>query len=487
MDQLPLIVETDAQLMARWAREPVDFVAEVLGVIKNETWEAMGSPEGVDHQEIWQQEALNDLRDHDRNAIKSGKGVGKTTWLSWAIIWFLSTRLKAVAPCTATSGHQLHDILWKECAKWINRINPKYRHLVNLEKRKETIVRVGMEDENFAVARTARREQPEAFQGFHEDNMLLVADEASGIADEIFEAAEGAMSTHGAKMLMTGNPTRPKGYFFDAFHRDRGRWKTRTVSCFNSRRVTQRYIDEQLSKWGEDSNTYRIGVLGEFPLGSSDGIVPLYLVEDAVGRDVTDPYAPEVWGLDVARFGNDRCALAKRKGRILKEKIKWWQGKDAVETCGIVADEYFMLRADDRPLEILVDQLGMGGTFIDIMRRQGLPVRGVNGLNRKGVNREYLRTMDELYFKARDWFAATDCKIPEDQDFIAEITSVGFDFDGNGKKYIPDKREGVRHSPDLADAFVLTFATNFRDQSRNQLVNSRPQRYAIADASYVGE
>lgn len=474
--------------LKEWRDNPLLFVAEAFGVITDEDWCAAGMPEDVEHQELWQQNALIALRDKDRISIRSGKGVGKTTFLAWAILWFVSTRHEVKIPCTATSGHQLHDILWKECAKWINRIKPEYKAFLPIEKKKDTIVLVGAEESNFAVARTARREQPEAFQGFHAENLLLVADEASGIDDAIFEAGEGAMSTKGAKIILTGNPTRPKGYFYDTFHKDRGRWHNIKVSCFDSRRVTQRYIDEQLAKWGEDSNAYRIGVLGEFPLGTSDAVVPLYLVEDAVGRDIVDPNAPEIWGLDVARFGNDRCALAKRQGRKLLEKIQWWQGKDAMETCGIVADQYFALRADRRPMEILVDVLGMGGAFVDRLKEIGLPARGVNVVQRKGVDREYLRLGDQLWFRVRDWFQAQDTTIPDDPDFISEITSVGFTFNSDGKRYIPDKHEGgPSNSPDLADAFVLTFATNFRERPLTTLAKRNIQQYAIADASYVGE
>lgn len=477
-----------AELLERWAADPVLFVEEAFGVIREEKWVEMGEPEGIEHQEKWQQSALEALRDKDRISIRSGKGVGKTTFLSWAILWFLGTRYECKIPCTATSGHQLHDILWKECAKWVSRVKPEYKkHLPYLVK-KDTIVLEGMEDHNFAVARTARREQPEAFQGFHADNLLLVADEASGIDDAIFEAGEGAMSTPGAKIILTGNPTRPKGYFYDTFHKDRGRWHNIKVSCFDSRRVTQRYIDEQLAKWGEESNAFRIGVLGEFPLGTSDAIVPLFLVENAIGRDIVDPNAPEIWGLDVARFGNDRTALAKRRGRVLLEKIQWWQGKDAMQTVGIVADQYFALRPDRRPLEILVDVLGMGGAYVDRMKEIGLPVRGINAVQRKGVRPEYLRLMDDLWFKVREWFTGQDVTIPDDADFIAEITSVGFSFNSDGKRYIPDKHEGgPRASPDLADAFVLTFATNFREHPATMLAKTQIQKYAIADCSYVGE
>ena len=62
--------------------------------------------------------------------------------------------------------------------------------------------------ESFIVSRTARVDRPEAFQGFHSENMLFLVDEASGVEDIIFEVGAGAMSTTGAKTILTGNPTR---------------------------------------------------------------------------------------------------------------------------------------------------------------------------------------------------------------------------------------------------------------------------------------
>ena len=50
---------------------------------------------------------------------------------------------------------------------------------------------VGYEKRWFAVARTATK--PENMQGFHEDNMLFIVDEASGVADPIMEAILGTM------------------------------------------------------------------------------------------------------------------------------------------------------------------------------------------------------------------------------------------------------------------------------------------------------
>lgn len=78
---------------------------------------------------------------------------------------------------------------------------------------------VGNEKRWFGVARTATK--PENMQGFHEDNMLFIVDEASGVADPIMEAILGTLSGENNKLLMCGNPTKTTGTFYDSHTRDR--------------------------------------------------------------------------------------------------------------------------------------------------------------------------------------------------------------------------------------------------------------------------
>jgi hypothetical protein len=60
------------------------------------------------------------------------------------------------------------------------------------------------------------------------------------------------------------------------------------------------------------------------------------------------------------------------------------------------------------------------------------------------------------------WFEAKDCTIPAGcETLIAELTTPTYDFTVNGKKIVEAKRDLKRRglaSPDLADAFLLTFA-----------------------------
>jgi len=431
--------------LAKLRDDPALFVTQVIGATPQK----------------WQKQALENLRDNDRVAVKSGHGVGKTAFLSWAILWFLSTRYPVKVAVTANTASQLNDVLWSEIRKWHGRMNDAFAS--QLEIKSDKITLVGGED-SFAVARTARRDQPEALAGFHADNMLFVVDEASGVPEIIFETAQGALSTEGAKIIMVGNPTRAQGYFFDAFNKNADRWAKQTVSSEDADYVQDAFIADMASQYGDESNAYRVRVLGEFPTGDSDSLIPRHLVEAAMQREVepTLGVAP-VWGLDVARFGADRTALAKRRGNELIEPVKSWQDLDTMQVVGRVIQEYDATPYDDRPSEILIDVIGLGAGVVDRLREidLGPQVRGVNVSESPAMASKYAKLRDELWGKTRAFFEERDCTIPDDEKLIAELTAPTFTFLSTGKMKVEGKDEMKRRglkSPDLADAFVLTFA-----------------------------
>lgn len=113
----------------------------------------------------WQTEALQDLADTPKVAIKSGQGVGKTGMEAVALLWFICCFPYPRIVATAPTKQQLHDVLWSEVSKWMG----KSALLTEILKWTKTyIYMVGYEKRWFAVARTATK--PENMQGFHEDN-----------------------------------------------------------------------------------------------------------------------------------------------------------------------------------------------------------------------------------------------------------------------------------------------------------------------------
>jgi phage terminase large subunit len=393
-----------------------------------------------------------------RVSVRSGHGTGKSTFEAWCILWFETCFFPCKIPCTAPTGHQLNDILWAELAHWHRVLKDRHPELgAEFEWSAEKFYLKAAPSESFAVARTSRPEKPEALQGFHAENLLFLIDEASGIPEEVFQVAQGALSTEGAYVFMAANPTRMDGYFFDSHHRQREHWEALWWNGEESPLVSKQYIQEMADKYGSESAIYRIRVRGEFS-GNPDGVIPLGIVEGAIDRDVKT-FGEMVWGVDVARFGEDRTALAKRRGNTMTEPVKFWHGKDTMQVAGLLKMEYDA--AQTKPIAINVDVIGLGAGVVDRCKELKLPVAGVNVAESPSIKDQYNRLRDELWFEAREWFDRRDVRIAKDDALIAELTLPSFKVLSNGKKQVEGKddmkRRGVT-SPDLADAFCLTFA-----------------------------
>jgi phage terminase large subunit len=427
--------------------DPVAFVKDVLGI----------------EPDVWQAEFLDAIaKGHRRISVRSGHGVGKSTTASWAMLWYLLTRYPVKVVVTAPTSAQLYDALFAELKRWVKELPPALNQL--LEVKQERVELRSSNTEAFISARTSRAEQPEALQGVHSDNVMLVADEASGVPEAVFEAAAGSMSGHSAVTILLGNPVRSSGFFFDTHNRLRGEWWTRRVSCVDSPRVSDAYVAEMASRYGEESNAYRIRVLGEFPRSDDDTVIPMDLVESALHRDVqANPKAPTVWGLDVARFGSDSSVLCKRKANLVTEPPRRWRNLDLMQLTGAVKAEYDACLPEDRPLEILVDVIGLGAGVVDRLRELGLPARGINVSESPAMGQTYRNLRAELWYKAKAWLEKRDCKLPNDEDLVAELVTVRYKFQSTGKIQIESKddiRKRGLASPDKADAFVLTFASD---------------------------
>lgn len=431
-------------LLADWKASPTTFVQDALGATP----------------EPWQAQVLDALLDHPRIAIRSGHGTGKSSLLAWLLLWFGFTRSDGKIPTTAPTSHQLQDILAPEVNKWLDRMRRRgWAYLANQVTTTQEAIR--FPSGTFAALRTATKDRPEALQGFHAQDLLFILDEASGIDDVIFEVAGGALSTEGALVIMTGNPTRTSGYFYNAFHGQRAHWHTQRVACWESSQVAPDYIEQMRSQYGEDSNVYRVRVAGEFPEQEDDVLVPLYLAEAAINRDVALQRFASVWGLDVARYGDDDSALAKRRGNRLLEPIKVLRKHDLMEVAGWVMAEYNAAEDEDKPAEILIDSIGLGAGVLDRCRELGLPVRGINVGEAPSVDGKFLRLRDELWWRMRTWFEGRDVAIPEDARLLGEITSVHYTLESSGKLRVEPKdqlkKRGLK-SPDVAEALMLTFA-----------------------------
>ena len=442
----------------RYENDPVGFVENVL--------EAKPLP--------WQKDFLNALaRGERRISVRAGHGVGKSTACSWALIWHMTTRYPQKSVVTAPTSAQLFDALYSELKAWINKLPAVLRE--SFEVFSDRVVLKGAPESSFISARTSSTERPEALAGVHSEHVLLVVDEASAVPEQVFEAAAGSMSGHSASTILISNPTRNSGLFYKTHHDLASDWFRMHVSCLNIPLVSSDFVSQIKATYGEESNAFRIRVLGEFALADDDTLIPAELVDGAIRRDITaGGDDPLVYGLDVARFGSDRTALVKRKGNVVLE-VKSWGGLDTMQVVGAIVNEAKL----DKPDEICVDTIGLGSGVADRLREMGHNVRDVNVAESSAMNPNANKLRDELWLAVKDWLATKSVRLPADDQLRHELVAPRYSFTSSGKVVVESKdsmRKRRMRSPDLADALCLTFA------SQAAMVGGRAPRWVPGQA-----
>lgn len=436
-----------ADFVNRYRNDPQAFVVNVL--------KATPDP--------WQELVLRAIgRGVMRVSVRSGNGVGKTTLLSWLVIWFVVCRYPSKTVCTAPTAAQLFDALWAEVKFWIGQLPDAVKALLTVTS--ERIALNADPDGAFVSPRTNRPETPEALQGVHSANVLLIVDEASGIDERVYQAGQTSMTTAGAITVLAGNPMRNSGFFFRTHTDLADSWFTLKVSGTDSPRVTRSFVEDVKRTYGEVSIEYRVKVLGEFPLSDLNTYISAALVAEAMQRDiVVDPHDRQVWGLDVARFGSDASVLMKRTRRTQVEAPRVWRNIDLMTLVGHVKADYDALPNQHKPLEILVDSIGLGAGVVDRLRELGLPAYGINVSESPPTGGNFTRLRDELYFHLRQWLESRETRLLKDDAFAMELQGIRYGFTSTGKLKIESKdemRKRVKASPDRTDALCLTFGSN---------------------------
>lgn len=452
------MIATIEQLLEIYVDDPVAFVEDILGADPDD----------------WQRAVLADLANNPRVSVRSGQGVGKTALESWAVIWFLTCRPFPKVICTAPTKQQLYEVLWAEIAKWLN--DSKVSNILKWTKTK--VYMVGYADRWFATAKTATR--PENMQGFHEDNMLFVCDEASGIADPIMEAILGTLSGEDNKLLMCGNPTKISGVFYDSHNKDRGDYKSHKVSSLDSKRTSKENIAMLEKKYRKDSDVYRVRVLGEFPKAESDAFIPLEFVELSTAAELEVDDRILHIGVDVARFGDDETVIAPR----IKNKVytlQTYSKQDTMVTAGWVirtVNDFFAKFPYMKRAIVNIDDDGVGGGVTDrlkeVIREENLPIQvnpihnGSAALDPHYANRGTecwadLRDILEENFSGQIQGKDLIVELPNDEKLISQLSTRKYKMTSVGKIALERKEDMKKRglpSPDRADAVVLSFVSN---------------------------
>lgn len=448
-------------LRERMREDPVFFCRHVLGV---RPWQR-------------QREVLRALRDHERVAVRSGHGTGKSFIAAAATLWFLYSYYPAKVITTAPTWNQVRQILWSE----IRRLHAASRVPLGgrvLEER----IRLG--DDAFAIGIST--DEAERFQGFHAESVLVILDEAPGVREEIWQAAQTLLTGRTGRLLAIGNPTRPVGSFYEAFSAGSG-WKQVRISCLDSpnvrlgrpifpRLVTRDWVEGRRRDWGEDTALWRSRVLGDFPDDAQSLLVPRLWIEAAFDTNVaTESKMREALsaaveggrdlrlGVDVAREGADATVFLIRD----EERVLWAQearGWSTMQVAGRVLD--LIRRYALRPESVFIDDTGLGAGVTDRLREQDLPVCAVIASARAEHPEHFLNLRAECGWRMREALnpeGEAKLRLPAAlAELGRELSALSYEFASSGAIKLADKvtlRGRLSGSPNYADALALTFAT----------------------------
>lgn len=440
------------------------FVYDPLGYVLWAFDWGEGELEGADGPDEWQSEQLHRigeafLEDPEatiQEAVASGHGIGKSAQVSWIILWAMSTRPHLAGWVTANTQAQLKSKTWRELSVWHQRARnggwfqwtaTRFFHV-------EHPTTWGMD------AIPWSEHNSEAFAGLHAKHVLILMDEASAIADKIWEVSEGAMTTPRAIWLAYGNPTKNTGRFRECFGKQRHRWSTRQIDSRGCKMTNKVKLQEWVEDHGEDSDFVRVRVKGEFPRFGTNQLIAADDVDRArrkrLGVDQHIHFS-KVMGVDVARFGSDETVITIRQGRKVYPQ-KAFRGLNNIQ----VASRAAAIAQDEGVTAILVDEAGLGSGVVDYLVTIGAPVIGVQAGGKAEDDQRHYNKRAECWWRMKEWVEG-EVDLPDDPALAEQMTALEYEYDLKQRIKL-ERKEDLKTrlpglgSPDRADSLSLTFA-----------------------------
>lgn len=496
-------------VILRWRREPWNFVRQAF--------DEPVTPDG------WQDETLEAVADPTKThyALRANKGPGKTAVLSWIILWFLFCFPDSNIVATAITGENLRDNLWKELALWLSK-SKLLSATFNWQKERVHAKDPRHEAQWWCSARKWSKDadpqqQANTLAGLHAKYVMAIVDEAGGVPEGVVQAAEGILANQEVdggigKVIISGNPTHVEGPLYRAFELEPDMWwrlhltadplflakkgkrplkytkgKDASITRFTNR-VSQKYVENLIRRYGRNSPVVLVNAFGEFPMGVSDAIVTIQQFRDAMTAyhpPRKDDF-PRILGVDVARLGSNETVVAHRIGNTM-EKFESWIGRRTTVTADRVADIFRRGKYE----QIRIDDVGSGGGVTDILMREGLPVMPIDvGSTERMLEDEktkHLNLRSILYHDLQDLFAesgiAVNPAIEADTTLIEEGTTLQIQWTERNKRKIEAKanyKKRTGRSPDYLDAMMLAFADRIGSPGVGSFV-SAPEPEEVED------
>ncbi|MEQ8233269.1 MAG: hypothetical protein RLW61_14335 [Gammaproteobacteria bacterium] len=507
-----------AWLLLRWRVDPVCFAVEALRIILQRYQAHILLDLNDAPQDLYDFYELDSTNPKNQVVVPSGHGLGKTRVEAVATWHHQLTHAFSKRLITAPTSDQITGQLFGEIRKMRRRLAKNWPLLAaDWEVMSDSIRHKNADYADWStIARTSRPDSPESMQGAHAldaddeegqlaalfgevidevptGGIMVIVEEASGVADSTRETLEGALSEEGAKLLAVGNPTRPTGWFADAMD-NRERYAIHSLDCRMSDR-TKRYTlpyrdfggnEHTLSMRGfvsptywenilrecdgdEDHDRVRVRVRGMKPRSATEQVIRTAWVEDAEKRapDAESVAEPPIIGLD---FGltSDKHGIACRQGYNVRDVDEWLKSDDPAQITLEAANRAIKWQELYGAKYIIGDSNGVGRGAMEYLakyyaERPELNVQVIFFNAGAGAmdSKRYMRRRDEMWHgRGRVFFANPRTSIPVFPGLKKQLTVVEFHEDAANRVRVDTKTEVYdltnERSGNAADAVLQT-------------------------------
>ena len=387
----------------------------------------------------WQKKVLDDLASFNRVALKAANGSGKTSMVAAPlVVWWCARFPRSQVVTTAGVFRQVRDQLWQQIHQWGSVLNGWAINASDLAA------------PNGSKAIGFSTDEPTRFEGWHNDRLLMIFDEAKSIPDGIWHAAERCQPTSWLAMSSTGNiDTR----FAKCFLNPTSKWLKHSVTAYDCKHLVDRgsYIQDQIDEYGADHPLVRSMIFSEFLAGDEGDTVlnmsKLRDLKDKPPQPLKDtPLAFIDWG-----GGGDETVIAVRNGNKVLPLIAW-VAKDTMSTVGRAMTELTKLGVPKDG--VWADDGGLGRPMNDRMAEKGWSVHRFN-FGAKARNPAYMHRGAEVWWELARLVEKKQVILPDDELLNTQLVTRRVRVNSSGKLGLEPKDEMRKRgasSPDRADA-----------------------------------
>ncbi len=425
-------------------------------------------------EHVWskQAEIMQALLDYRRVAVRSSHGVGKSHIAARAVAWWLTVHDPgdAFVVTTAPTFPQVRAILWRYI---------RQAHRIGVLPGRVNQTEWHIDGELVGFGRKPADHDDAAFQGIHARRVLVVLDEASGIPDQLWVAADALTTNDGCRILAIGNPDSNSTQFAKV-HAAASSWHKIGISAFDSpnftgepvpaslaeQLISPAWAAEKKAEWGEDNPIYRSKVLGEFSHDDPGKVVlASHLARCRIPPEEPATAAellPVELGVDVGG-GGDETVIRERRGRVAGRE---W--RELSEDPATIAPMVVRAITETGATRVKIDEIGVGRGLIGELRNRRdvrAQIVPVNVANKSREPAKYSNVRAEMWWEVGRELSRTggwDLSVMENADTTAaQLLEPGWDTAPAGGAIRVEAKVDIikrlKRSPDNADALLLAF------------------------------